>query len=483
MLGISLTILVSFLLVSGGYVFQLWLRQLWLLRKFPGPFPMPLLGNTLSIEAILLFLKQMSRLRRQYGPIYRYFVLMKGFLVVCDPLAVRRILADSISFPKGTNYTYHFAYAFGEGLVTSNGEKHKKDRALFGKYFVRSSINQQIATMNEVMDKCLDEIRNEIQEKTSLTLDIHELLSPIVLRIFMRFSTGDDFSNQPDTERQFCDAVTEGSLILGRSMQMNLPVWKILPWVHRMDRVKQLFWCRFQEVIANMKRKLMIETSTKLDNCLSAMLLSNMTQKEILDHSVTLLSAGHDTSSYLIAYLCYVLSIHPDIQNKVREEINNITDGSKDITSGHFSAAKYFQAVIKETLRHYSVIPMVMRTAACDVAIEECGVVIPKDCTVLIPMCLINRDPAVWENSTEFRPERFDGHEDFTWAKKGFFPFGYGTRTCIGATLAQIEAFVIVTKLLQNFEIIAVEGYKPRIIAGISLTTANGVKIALQPFD
>lgn len=100
---------------------------------------------------------------------------------------------------------------------------------------------------------------------------------------------------------------------------------------------------------------------------------------------------------------------------------------------------------------------------------------------VLIPMFLINRDPELWDRPSEFIPDRFEGKgNEFTSAKLGFFPFGYGSRTCIGNTLAQLESAVFICHILKKYRLIEEPGFKPAIFAGISLTTSNGIKIMVK---
>lgn len=143
----------------------------------------------------------------------------------------------------------------------------------------------------------------------------------------------------------------------------------------------------------------------------------------------------------------------------------------------------YLSKVMMETLRMFAVIPAVTRQASEDVHIKEANITIPAGYNVMIPMSQINRDPTLWDFPSKFDPERFEGRgtTEFTHAKAGFFPFGYGARTCIGNTLAQMEASIFVCKLLQKFTFSKDDKFRLALSAGISLVTSNGVKIRLTP--
>lgn len=109
--------------------------------------------------------------------------------------------------------------------------------------------------------------------------------------------------------------------------------------------------------------------------------------------------------------------------------------------------------------------------------------VIPKDCNIFVPLIVMNKDPEIWDEPEAFRPERFADKSgaDFTLAKNGFFPFSFGTRICVGNTLAQIESGIAISHLLRRFKFSQEEGFRPKIRGGISLTTTNGMQIVLTP--
>jgi cytochrome P450 len=241
-----------------------------------------------------------------------------------------------------------------------------------------------------------------------------------------------------------------------------------------------------KRVVENRRAMLARGEGQDIDDCLSAMLAESMNDTEMLDHLTTLLSAGHDTTAYFSAYMCFLLASHQEIQSRLRAELVSVLGPRYgpdcDLTGDEVGELKCMQKVMQETLRLYSIIPCVSRLATYDVHIKEAGVTIPQGSNLLIPMFLINRDPELWENPSDFNPERFEGKgNEFTSAKNGFFPFGYGSRTCIGNTLAQYESAVFMAQILMRFRIEPDPGFKPAIFAGISLTTSNGINVKLIP--
>jgi pentalenene oxygenase len=122
---------------------------------------------------------------------------------VLEPTVVRRVLSDSKSFVKGVDYSSTFAVMFGEGLVTSGHEKHKRDRAIFNKYFIKSSVVKQTPMYNEVTERTIDQLLEaELEGKQEMNFNIERFFARLSLRVFMNYSTSTDYSNDLAREKE-----------------------------------------------------------------------------------------------------------------------------------------------------------------------------------------------------------------------------------------------------------------------------------------
>lgn len=475
-IGIALGVL---FVASTCYFIIIYLQLRWKLRKFRGPLAFPLIGNCYD-PAALVFLKHLGFLRKKFGKVFTFFNFTQGFLVICDPVVVRRVLSDTKTFFKGPDYTGKFSIIFGEGLVTSNGEKHKKDRSLFGKFFIRSNINKFAGRVNDIAVKAIDEFclnaDGSIKEKE---FNIEHFFATIALRTFMQFSISTDLSNQPEKEKKLCHIVSQASNALGRIIAFSLPLWDIFPEVQIAKKFNNFFRELFHEVVEDRKKK--IANGEEIDDCLAVLMKENFAEKDMMDHFATLVSAGHDTTAFFLSYLVYLLSIHQDEQDKLYDILMKELGDRETFAGEDVAGIKYLTYVMMETLRLYAIIPGLTRVSSEEVTIKEAGVTIPKGATVLIPMVIMNRDPEIWDKPSEFRPSRFEERgNDFTSAKDGYFPFGYGSRTCIGNIFAQVESCIVLCHMMKRFRILPAVGYKPNIRSGISLTTSNGIKVVLE---
>lgn len=452
------------------------------LKKFKGPRVVPYLGDLVNPDAFFV-VKYFSKMCKIYGRVFRYIALNKGYVVVCEPEMIRRILTDTKTFPKGELYSRGFAYVFGQGLVTSDGEKHKADRSRFSKYFVRTNITKYAPMINSEARKIYaDRLDSACNTDTFVSVDLESIFAPLTLRVFSQFCVGRDlFSADPKHELKVCKLVSDGSYMVAASMMLGLPNHPLFPWTKVLDSVTRELNAKALPLV-NERRKLLENkefTDDICDDCLSQMVKDNLSDKDIQEHMMTLLCAGHDTTAYFTAYCLYLLAQHVDAQDKLRDEIFKVVGDREEVTPDDIAQMPYMKCVMQETLRLFAIIPNLSRHCQEDYEFKEFGITIPKGTLILIPMCVVNRDPELWENPSDFTPERFEGTE-MTCAKKGFFPFGYGSRVCIGNSLAQIESSIFLSILLRKFEIKSDPSYKLKIMSGISLTTTEHIRVQFK---
>jgi cytochrome P450 len=163
-----------------------------------------------------------------------------------------------------------------------------------------------------------------------------------------------------------------------------------------------------------------------------------MTDRELRDELVTLLLAGHETTATSVAWAIERLVRHPDKLGRLVAEIDSERDGGE---------GRYLSAVVDETLRVKPVVPIVVRMLTEEFEVD--GYRLPAGTRVTPSIYLVNRNPRVYEDPDEFRPERFleNGPETFSW-----IPFGGGIRRCIGASFAQLEMRVMLRTVLSELE-------------------------------
>jgi cholesterol 24(S)-hydroxylase len=475
-----LLLLLLFSLVAGYYVI-VYIGYRRKLSKFPGPPAFPLIGNCYTSQ-LFVFNKYLVKLRDQYGKIFTFFNFSTPFIVVCDAVVVRRVLSDIKTFPKDKIYLDKFQVVGGEGLVSSMGEKHRKDRAMLGKYFIRSNISKFVEKMNSIAnDILIDFIPQKLEGPT--VCNVEPIFSRLSLRLIMNYALGGDLSQDLTLEEEVYHKVARCSALVGRLLVFNLPTWDWLPVVRELKDSLAFGNEVFRSFINARKEKLASgEVGPETDDCLTAMFRDNLSEKEMLEHIVTLISAGHDTTAFHLSYTVYLLAKNPHIQEKLYAHIQEFLKGKTEISFDDLAEMNYLQCVMMESLRIYPIIPSISRGCIEDTYIPEADVTLPKGLVLIIPLIVVNRDPDIWENPHEFQPSRFEKiGNDFASPKHGYFPFGFGIRTCLGNTFAQIESAIVLCKLMSKYTFSPDPKFKIEIQAGISLVTSNGMNVILTP--
>jgi cytochrome P450 len=194
----------------------------------------------------------------------------------------------------------------------------------------------------------------------------------------------------------------------------------------------------------------------------------------VRDQMLTMLIAGHDTSTALLAWALYLLGKHPDVMQKVQQEVDEVF-GSDPPSAEKVEELQYLGQVISETLRLYPPIHIGNRKTAEELTFQGCT--IPAGERLMYSIYAVHHSPEHWEDPERFDPERFaPGHK---YSPYVYLPFGGGPRNCIGAAFAQVESKVVLARILQNFNL-TLPRQKVRQHMGATLEPRPGVFIQVR---
>lgn len=202
----------------------------------------------------------------------------------------------------------------------------------------------------------------------------------------------------------------------------------------------------------------------------------DMSDDLIRDQMLTLLIAGHDTSTALLAWTLYLLGRHPQAARKVLAEVDRVL-GKEAPTLEHTSELKYMEQVVNESMRLYPPIHIGNRVAATDLTFQNYR--IPAGTRVVYSIYLTHRHPGYWPDPDRFDPERFSDEENRKRVPYTYLPFGGGPRNCIGAAFAQVEVKVVLSRILQTYELsLDRDNVRPRM--GATLEPSPGVMMRVR---
>jgi cytochrome P450 len=339
------------------------------------------------------------------------------------------------------------------GLLVEDGQSHDDLRALMEPGLGRRHVSSQIETMVHYSDAILANWQDGSQ------VDMLVEMRRIALLILMGTLFGVDF--RQDMDRMWRP-------ILRAISYISPGLWVIWPRIPRRGYkrpLQDLDQYLYQIIDSRRSR------SGNSDDWLTHLITNGLSDDLIRDQMLTMLIAGHDTSTALLAWCLYLLGRNPSALVMAQTEVDDII-GDQPPNVNNLGSLHYLDQVIKESLRLYPPIHVGNRMA--DGPLEACGYAIPANTRVMYSIYLSHRDATLWPEVNCFKPERFDRAQRPTQPPFTYVPFGGGPRNCIGAAFAQIEAKVVLARILQSFDLSLVS-QKVRPYMGATLEPRPGV--------
>ncbi|KAF5280489.1 hypothetical protein FQA39_LY18054 [Lamprigera yunnana] len=188
-----------------------------------------------------------------------------------------------------------------------------------------------------------------------------------------------------------------------------------------------------------------------------------LTDDDLVAQALIFFMAGFETSSSLLSFTVYELAVNSDVQNKLRDVIDDVDEESdRIVTYETVSNIKYLDMVLSECLRKWPSVMSVDRICVKPYVIQptkvdEKPVFISKGDLLCLPMYPIHRDPCLYPNPDRFDPERFNEENKSNITSNCFVPFGIGPRSCIGSRFALLESKILLYYLVLNYEFVVIQ--------------------------
>jgi cytochrome P450 len=192
----------------------------------------------------------------------------------------------------------------------------------------------------------------------------------------------------------------------------------------------------------------------------------------IRDEMYTLMLAGHETTAATMAWIVNRLVTRPDVMDRARAEIFSVLNGEQ-LSAAHVGKMKYLEAVINETMRLDPVVPNIGRGLKKPMTIA--GRQLPAGVTIAPCIYLAHRRPELWPLPDQFNPDRFLESRQTPYT---FFPFGGGSRRCLGAAFATYQMKIVIAEILARVELKKVDGYEAHATRrGIAFAPSDGLPV------
>ena len=397
-----------------------------------------------------------------------------GFLL-CEPAAIRHVLQDNArNYHKSPLYD-RLRDSLGNGLLTSEDSFWLRQRRLAQPAFHRP----RLIAMAEAMVGCTEQMLDRWDRIASRgeTIDVVSEMMALTQAIIVKTMFSTDLGEATAIVNRTWPVINRriGETFWATKLETSLP----LPANRR-------FWRALGELDTVVYRIIADRRQAGRDEPdLLSMFLSarddesgaGMTDRQLRDEVLTMLLAGHETTSLALSWTYYLLSRHPDVERRIADEVDRVI-GDERPSFAHLERLTCTRRTIEESLRLYPPAWGFSRQAVADDEIG--GYHIPKGSLAFVIPFVVHRRPKLWPEPERFDPDRFTPEQEAARPRFAYIPFGGGPRGCIGNHFAMMEAQLIVASIARRYRIELVPDQTIRPEPLITLRPAPGIRATLQ---
>ncbi len=393
-------------------------------------------------------------------------------VLLSDPDAIREVLVTQAGkFTKSPALRKTKA-TLGEGLLTSEGEVHRRQRRTIQPAFHATHVSN---TYGQTMVDF--SIRASNRWADGQTIDIHEQMTRLTLEIVAK--TLYDAEVEADLEA-ISEAMTASVEMFTLLMLPMGDLIAKLP-LKRTRRFKRS-WPALERTIQRFIDERKVGGHREGHDLLTILLRAadpeggaTMSDKQVRDEAITLFTAGHETTANGLTFTFHLIAHYPDVQAKVYRELTDAV-GDRPPTAADIDRLPYTRAVISESMRLYPPVWTIGRQAVEPVQAGRFA--IAKGQIVLLSQWVVHHDVRWWPEPTKFDPSRWlDNATNEARPRYAYFPFAGGPRGCIGESFAWLEMILVVATIVQRWQL---HPESPRDVAlapSITLRPRDAVKV------
>ncbi|XP_038676066.1 cytochrome P450 3A21-like [Scyliorhinus canicula] len=433
----------------------------------PGPRPLPFIGNILHYRKGMFGFD--TECYKKYGKVWGIYDGRLPILSIMDIDLIKTIFIKEFYTLFTNRRNFGLNGPFEESVMVVEDDHWKRIRSVLSPSFTSGRLKE----MCPIIQHYTRNLVKNVEKKTKLneSADMKTIFGAYSMDVITStaFSVNVDSMNNPNdpliinTKELVRFNVFDPTLIFSFLFPAVIPILEKLGFSFFPKDVNTFF----MNMLASFKAKRqtgvhtdrvdflqlmvdsqMIETSPQKQNDVSKSTDKALTDSEILAQALTFIAAGYDTSSSTLSFAAYHLAMHPDVQKKLQQEIDEAFPNKAPPTYDGVMQLEYMEMVISETLRLFPAAPRIDRVCKKDVQLN--GITVPKGTVVMVPAYVLHRDPEYWPEPEEFRPERFSKENRESRDPCIFLPFGMGPRNCIGMRFAQLSIKMALASLLQH---------------------------------
>lgn len=416
----------------------------------------------------------LERLHQAHGDVAHFKMGLWNIYVVNHPDYVKQMFVADAHKTRKSAVIRLGRIILGNGLLSSEGELHKKQRRLIAPAFHR----KRIAHYVDAMSRQAREL--SAQWHDGQQLDMHEEMMRLTLSVIGETMFGADVSEQSKAVNECLESIF---VMLNRitspfnALKCLLPLPSNAKFLYARWKLDRIVYAMIEERSRNPQQH---------HDDLLQMLLdardeegdgSGMDRRQIRDEVLILFLAGHETTANALTWTWYLLSQHPEVEQRLHVEIDRVLEDQSP-TFEDVMRLPYTRMVIEESMRCFPPVYAIDRDVMEPITLGPYH--IPRGSTIFVSPWCLHHDPRYFPDPERFDPDRWLPEEKERRPKHCYFPFGMGTRSCIGEQFAWAEAIVLLAALARNWRAELMPGTVVEPYPLITVRPKNGLPVILR---
>uniref|UniRef100_A0A8P4JYK4 unspecific monooxygenase n=1 Tax=Dicentrarchus labrax TaxID=13489 RepID=A0A8P4JYK4_DICLA len=423
----------------------------WTYRTFeklgiPGPKPVMYWGTLGSLQNFL---------QNVFVSIFSMYELKLPMLAVMDPEMLKTILVKECFTYFTNRRNLRLNGDLYDAVSIAEDDQWRRIRNILSPSFTSGRIKEMFTIMKHHSHKLTTCLQSKV--RNGEVVNIKDFFGPYSMDVMVScaFSVDMDTISNPS-----CPLITHASKLFRFSLPLFIfqgtsPLFHNIFFIYLYQTQKScesqcfknpmliLFFQNSGDILQHMiNSQTTNEPKNKKQN-------KGLTDHEIVSQITMLAFAGYETSALTLVFLAYNLARNPEVMKRLQEEIDSTFPNKGPIEYEALVQMEYLDCVLCECLRLYPPAARLERTAKETVRINR--ITIPKDMVVMVPVYALHRDPELWPEPEEFKPERFSKENKQNINPYTYLPFGFGPRNCIGMRFALVMVKLALVEVLQNY--------------------------------
>jgi cytochrome P450 len=412
-----------------------------------------------------------TELRERFGGAAHYKLGRHNIVYLNEPELIREVLVvQHANFIKERTQQRARNLLLGEGMITTDGAKHRQQRQVAQPAFHRQSIPKHAT---EIVSRTVN-LRDQLRagDTRDLYVDMMHLSLDLVGRALFSTDLGDEVRTLNKAVGNIMDVYNAIVLLPAINFLLKLPGTPLRKFVHARTHLDGIVRRMIDEHRLSWKGE-----GDLLTMMISAQDQMGWSDRDLRDQVVTVFLAGYETMAIALTWTWYLLSQNPDVERRMHEEIDTVLNGRLP-TYEDLPQLKYCEMILAESMRLYPPAWAMGRLALQPFQLGPYS--LPAKTTVVISQFVTHRDPRFFPDPLRFDPERFTAEARAERQRFTYFPFGMGPRQCIGEAFAWMEGVLVLSTLAQKYRFRHVDGHKVVAQPLFTLRPKYGMKMTVE---